>query len=653
MPNLGQTPEADHRRLQLLSMALRIGSFGYFVQEWANHKLVWSPETYRIWGVAQTNVAVNHDWVLSTLHPDDVAPVLAWHDDLSWKEKVADFRIFRPDGAMRHIRAHIERERDGNGNVRLAYGFIIDQTERRQAETALQHSEARFESLFETSGAGFVITASDARILFINTAFAKLLGYTPSELLGKSIRDLSPTETKVATFDMVNAMRAGHGQSRDVEKPYTHRNGTLVWARLTINLHTNAAGKEEFIGVIQDLTDRHRTEERLIDSENLLNMAQSIGKIGHWVWWPDSGAVEWSEELCRIVGYPTDQRKSRDQRMRGHVHPDDLALYLSALDQLMIGGIPQSLEFRVVRRDGVVRNVIGRSMPLEKTPEGARMVGTIQDITESKSREEALRRETLKAEAANRAKTLFLANMSHELRTPLNAILGFGQLLAMGTKGALNADQKSYVENVVRGGEHLLRLISDVLDLARIDSGHFQLSMASVNLNQACSDVIEGFSKFAAERNIMLKTNFSNNTPYIIHADRVRVTQVLMNLVSNAVKYNRDSGEVMIEITTHNDSWVRVSVGDTGKGIPWDRQAEVFQHFNRLGAESHAVEGSGIGLALSKRLVEEMNGQMGFKSEPNVYTLFWFDLPTAPADAHAYSIGDLLTPERINSAQQP
>jgi len=624
-------PEGDQRRQQLLSMALRIGGFGYFVQDVTTGRITWATETYRIWGVERTPGIPNIEWLIGSIHPDDRAAVADWQADVAWVSRVADFRIRRPDGAIRHIRAHMERERDADGQFSAAYGLLIDQTDRRRTEAALQQSEARFETLFENSGAGIVITSSRAQILFINNAFADLLGYSPSELLGRSIRDLSPPDTNDVTLAMVEAMRTGRRKDEDVEKPYLHRNGELVWARLTISRHLTAAGEEEFIGVVQDLTSRHRTEERLRDNENLLNVAQSIGKIGHWVWWPDKETVEWSEELCRIVGYPADQRTAADTRMKGHIHPDDMPAYLTTLEKLSTGAVPQSLEFRIIRRDGVVRNVVGRAMPMQDTPWGRRMIGTTQDITESKLKEEALRRESMKAEAANRAKTLFLANMSHELRTPLNAILGFGQLLAMGMKGELNADQKSYVDNVVRGGEHLLRLINDVLDLSRIDSGHFPLTMGPVNLNKVCAEVVASFGQLAAERGVIVRLKVAHDAAYVITADEVRLTQVLVNLVSNAVKYNRDGGEVAIALSAAGELRVRVAVSDTGQGIPLDRQAEVFQHFNRLGAEAQAVEGTGIGLALSKRLVEEMHGTMGFKSEPNVNTVFWFDLPRSTA----------------------
>ena len=173
----------------------------------------------------------------------------------------------------------------------LAYGIVLDNTTAMRTEQALQSSEARFATLFETTGAGMVITGARADIQFVNRAFAQLLGYEPSELLGKSIRDLSPQDTSDATLEMVRSMRAGEGVSRDVEKPYLHRSGKLVWARLTINIHNRPDGQEEFIGVIQDLTDRH---------EDL------CARLQHWPARRGRGAV---------CGHP--------RRAHGHRHPLD------------------------------------------------------------------------------------------------------------------------------------------------------------------------------------------------------------------------------------------------------------------------------------------------------------------------------------------
>ena len=185
MPYLGMTPEGDRTRLNLLSMALRIGSFGYFVHDVQTQTMTWAPDTYRIWGVDYAPGIPNPEWMLQTIHPDDRHLVLAWRADCSWVTKVVDFRIIRPDGEVRHLCTHMERSHLADGRVGVAYGILLDQTEHRQAATALEQSEARFKTLFESSGAGIVITSSRAAILFSNAAFAQLLGYTPTELLGK------------------------------------------------------------------------------------------------------------------------------------------------------------------------------------------------------------------------------------------------------------------------------------------------------------------------------------------------------------------------------------------------------------------------------------------------------------------------------------
>jgi len=204
--------------------------------------------------------------------------------------------------------------------------------------------------------------------------------------------------------------------------------------------------------------------------------------------------------------------------------------------------------------------------------------------------------------------------MSHELRTPLNAILGFAQLLSLQTRGRLTEDQDGYVENIIQGGEHLLGLINDVLDLARIDTGQLAVNLQAVDAVEAADRVIKSFGHQAEVRNI--KIGFAADTPakVMVLTDQMRLTQILNNFASNALKYNSDGGSVSFSLSRLDDGFVRIAVADTGRGIPDDRQDEVFQSFNRLGAEASGEEGTGIGLALSKSLVERMGGRIGFTS---------------------------------------
>ncbi len=226
------------------------------------------------------------------------------------------------------------------------------------------------------------------------------------------------------------------------------------------------------------------------------------------------------------------------------------------------------------------------------------------------------------AENANQAKTEFISSMSHELRTPLNAILGFGQLLT--SDDELAPQHADFSREIVTAGNHLLNLVNEVLDLARIDSGRVDLSLESVSCPEVITETVSLIEPFAEKEGIRLISG-----PYeelCVIADRVRLKQVLINLLSNAVKYNSPQGSVTVTLAREGEE-VRMSVIDTGIGIPEEKQAELFTQFNRLGRESGKIEGSGIGLALSKRLITLMDGTIGAESVPGNGSTFWVKLP--------------------------
>lgn len=258
-----------------------------------------------------------------------------------------------------------------------------------------------------------------------------------------------------------------------------------------------------------------------------------------------------------------------------------------------------------------------------------RVIVSFVDLTERKQAELEMRLAKEAAERASLAKSEFLSRMSHELRTPMNAILGFGQLLE---SEPLTAQQLDYINEITGAGRHLLELINELLDLARIEVGKLRVNIERINLAHLLAEAVRLVSPLAAQRSIRLIEHYPQDESLGVMADRIRFKQVLVNLLSNAVKYNHRDGEVSVGVGRADDGRIRVSVSDTGRGIPAEKHAAVFKPFERHGAERGAEEGAGIGLSISWKLAELMGGKLDFISAEGKGSIFWIDLPAAPVD---------------------
>jgi len=242
-----------------------------------------------------------------------------------------------------------------------------------------------------------------------------------------------------------------------------------------------------------------------------------------------------------------------------------------------------------------------------------------------------LEQATRVAQDANRAKSEFISRMSHELRTPLNAVLGFAQLLA---RDELGEHQRESVDHILAGGRHLLDLVNEVLDIARIEAGRLPLTLEPVPVSDTVREVIELLQPLADEREVRFEAGAALGGAELVQADRQRVKQILLNLASNAIKYNREGGVVLIS-SGHQDGAVRLSVADTGPGLTPAQLALAFEPFERLGADTTETEGSGVGLPLARRLAEAMGGGIEAESEPGYGSIFHVLLPVAETPPQA------------------
>jgi PAS domain S-box-containing protein len=306
------------------------------------------------------------------------------------------------------------------------------------------------------------------------------------------------------------------------------------------------------------------------------------------------------------------------------VHPDDrMASLAQSVSMLEQRADDYRRELRYVTKSGEPRWVeVHARATRDADGRLAGTAGVVRDITERRRVEEAVRIAREAAEAASRAKSEFLSRMSHELRTPLNAILGFGQLMEL---EATTADQRESASQILKGGRHLLSLINEVLDITGIESGHLLMSIEPVRISEVLSEVTMLMQPLAAARRIQLVTNGADG---FVHADRQRLKQVLLNLLANAVKYNREGGIASVTAWPNENGMVRLTVTDNGRGIPDEKVSRLFTPFDRLGMDQ-GVEGTGLGLALSKRLTEAMKGSIGVTTTVGTGSAFWIELPQA------------------------
>ena len=578
--------------------------------------------------------------------PDDQPAVAAVirHAVATGQAYEVHYRIRHAAGDTRWVSERGRPVADGSGAPAWIDGVIFDITERKEAERAAQVERNLTEHYLDAVAVVFVELAPDGSITRINRAGCKLLGYSLEELVGQDWFALVVPEGE---RDRARAMfdRAIRGEGDP-----TSRSETLVVTRSgdqrNVNVHgvplRDASGA--IVGLMtsgEDITERRQAEAALEASEERLQLVMKGSNDGWWDRDLVSGVAYFSPRWLEMIGYAVGELPPDPDLRRRLTHPDDVERVERVLAAAREGGQSSyEVEFRLLHKDGHWVPVLSRGFYLrDETGKPIRVSGANTDLTERKRADEELREShrrleeaiarstemTMKAEAANMAKSDFLANMSHEIRTPLNGVIGMTGLL-LDTE--LDEDQRRYAETVRTSGESLLALINDILDYSKIEAGKLELETLDFDLRALLDDFAASLALRAHVQGLEFICAAAPDVPAHLAGDPGRLRQVLLNLAGNALKFTHQ-GEVAVRVSlaseTDTEVMLRISVKDTGIGIPADKQGLLFEKFTQVDSSTtRHYGGTGLGLAISKQLTELMGGQIGLLSEEGRGSEFWF-----------------------------
>jgi PAS domain S-box-containing protein len=522
-------------------------------------------------------------------------------------------------------------------NDKGAITYIIHQVEdvtsSVRTRTALRDSEECFRLLVNgVEDCAIFMLDPSGNVASWNQGAERIKGYTAAEIIGRHFSCFylpADVENRKPERDLQRAITDGNHEE---ESWRIRKDGSRFLADAVITALTDETGKlRGFSKVTRDVTERKRAEEALEKSkENLLTLLEVSPDAMVTV--DDQGRIVLvNGQTEKLFGYQRDEllgervEKLIPQRARD-AHSQHRANYATEPRPRVMGAASEQY---ALHKDGT-EFPVEISLSPTQTSEGFRVISSIRDISERKKAQwqieqqnRELDRRNREVERATEMKSKFLASMSHELRTPLNAIVGFSDLLAEGTPGALNAKQRRFVDHIKQGSAHLLQLINDILDLSKIEAGELELHSEEFLLQDAVPEVLSIIHPLAIAKNIQVEQKVESKL--LIKADRLRFKQILYNLLSNAVKFTPNGGRIGIESV---DSWdfVHVSVTDTGVGIRREDQDLVFDEFRQVEGTDSTHQGTGLGLAITKRLIEQQGGRISLESELGKGTRFTFDL---------------------------
>lgn len=614
------------QRLRIGQIYANVGTWDWRID---TGELFWTEQIGPLFGYPQGDLEVTYDNFLNAIHPEDRSKV-----ETAIKNSIErdapyeiEHRVVWPDGTVRWLLERGGVKRDAAGNPIQMLGVVQDIDDRKRMELALSERERQLSEAQKIARIGhWQADVKTGKLRWSDQIF-EIFGRDPDcfvpsiEAFHEAVH---PDDRHIVSASEIEAAETG---LHDVIHRIVRPDGTVRHVRELARAEFDDDGNiDRLVGTVQDITDQVISQQKLRRSEDLFAFAVSATGDCVWELMIHSGLITFAGQYGRILGLEETDLPTHLAGWLAMVHEEDIATVNKCLEECRSGESSSfNCEIRLKYEGQGYKWILCRGTATDFDANGlpTRIVAIHTDISRRKVAERALVEAREEADRANKAKSDFLSSMSHELRTPLNSILGFAQLMEFDT--SLSDDNKDNIQEIRRAGRHLLDLINEVLDLAKIESENYTFSIEPVAVEPLVNDCLALMSPLAQSRQIQLTARLEQS-PNVL-SDHIRLKQVLLNLLSNAIKYNHPAGDVIIEGRSSSDRFFQLSITDTGPGIPEDKIPQLFEPFNRLGAEQSGIEGTGIGLAISRKLVELMNGRIFVSSKPGRGCTFTIEIP--------------------------
>ena len=623
---VGRQVEVLRESEMRLNKSQEIAHLGSWELDIETNRLIWSDEVYRIFGLQPQEFATTYEAFLQVVHPEDKDAVNRAYSD-SLQHGASSYNIEhrivrRQTGEIRIVHERCEHIKDTSGRIIRSVGMVQDITSSKQMGEQLHTSSAMLQSVIDTIPHYLCWKDINSVFLGCNANYARLVGLeSPEAIVGKADWDMPWTKEQTEFFLSCDR------RIMDSDTPEYHilelaidASGQECWLDTNKTPLHDADGRVNGILVaFEDITDRKNAQDELQASENRFNLFMRYLPA----------AVFIKDETDRVLfanAYLSDMFGWSDPvgKVTQDLFPPETAQKMHAGDRRATAAGYVRIEIELPDRNGQPRMFATHKFVIP-VPTGKSLLGCIGvDITEQKANEKTLLKAKEAAEAANKAKSEFLANMSHEIRTPLNGIVGMLQIVQM---SGPTPDQAEYLTMAQVSSQRLSQLLSDILDISRLEAGKIIIVEKEFSPAAMCKGVKDIFLAVSREKNLPLRTTLEPSVPKTLVGDELRITQILTNLVGNAFKYT-DHGEVTVTLTTlpgemTNKCRLLMTVSDTGIGIPEDKLTDIFEPFTQAdGSYTRKYQGAGLGLSIVHRLTQIMNGNISVESEVGKGTTF-------------------------------